>query len=68
MNKRTIYYIDEKQDYLDDEVELALSRTIEKNFETFCETIIANYAMMEIDVVNYPVKREIYYIKDEQGQ
>ena len=68
MNTRTIYYIDENEDYLDIEVEIALSRTLEKNFEAYCETIIANYALMNIDVVNYPVKREIYYIGDEQSK
>ncbi len=67
MNTRTIYYIDENEDYLDIEVEIALSRTPEKKFEAYCETIIANYALMNIDIVNYPVKREIYYIGDEQS-
>ena len=65
MNTRTIYYIDKNEDYLDAEVELAISRTLEENFEAYCETIIANYAMMNIDVVDYLVKREIYYIEDE---
>ncbi|MCK5209571.1 MAG: hypothetical protein KAQ79_16165 [Cyclobacteriaceae bacterium] len=65
MNTRTIYYIDENEDYLDAEVELAISRTMEENFEAYCETLIANYAMMNIYVVDYPVKREIYYIDDE---
>ncbi|MCK5101203.1 MAG: hypothetical protein KAR17_00255 [Cyclobacteriaceae bacterium] len=65
MNTRTIYYIDENEDYLDAEVELAISRTMEENFEAYCETLIANYAMMNIYVVDYPVKRDIYYIDDE---
>ena len=65
MNTRTIYYIDKNEDYLDAEVELAISRTLEEKFEAYCETIIANYAMMNIDVVDYLVKREIYYIEDE---
>lgn len=65
MNTRTIYYIDEKEDYLVDEVALALTRTLDQNLESFCETVIANYAMMNIDVVNYPVIRKIYYIEDE---
>lgn len=65
MDTRKIYYINEKEDQLDIEVALALSRTPDENFEAYCETIIANYAMMSIDVVNYPVKREIYYIMDE---
>ena len=65
MNTRTIYYIDEKEDYLANEVAWALTRTLDQNLETFCITIVANYAMMNIDVVNYPVKRVIYYLKDE---
>ena len=65
MNTRTIYYIDEKEGYLVDEVALALKRTLDQNLEAYCETVIANYAMMNIDVVNYPVTRVIYYLEDE---
>lgn len=65
MNTRTIYYINEKEDYLEHEIALALSRTPNQNLETFCRTVVANYAMMNIDVVNYPVKRVIYYLEDE---
>jgi hypothetical protein len=32
MNTRTIYYIDENEDFLNDEVVLALSRTLDQNF------------------------------------
>ena len=66
MNTRTIYYIDEKEDDLNDEVALALTRTLDQNLASYCEVVIANYAMMNIDVVNYPVTREIYYIADEK--
>jgi len=65
MNTRTIYYIDEKEGYLVHEVALALNRTLDQNLEAYCETVIANYAMMNIDVVNYPVTRVIYYLEDE---
>ena len=65
MQTRTIYYIDENLDYLDEEVQLALSRTKEENLSLFCRTLISNYAMMDIDVINYPVKRYIQFIKDE---
>jgi len=65
METRTIYYIDENVDYIDDEVQLALSRTMEENLNLFCETLISNYAMMDIDVINYPVKRDIQFVKDE---
>jgi len=65
MSTRSIYYIDENEDPLKEEIELALSRTPEENMKAYCEAIIANYAMMGIDVVNYPVTRKIYYIEDE---
>ena len=65
MDTRTIYYVDEKLDYLDKEVQLALSRSDEDNLKLFCETLISNYALLNIDVINYPVKREIRFIEDE---
>ncbi len=65
MKTRTIYYINEGEDYLDSEVDLALTHTLSKNLEHYCEVIIANYAMMNIDVLNYPIVREIYYTTDE---
>jgi hypothetical protein len=65
MDTRTIYYVDENLDYLDEEVKLALSRSDEDNLKLFCETIISNYALLNIDVINYPVKREIRFIEDE---
>ncbi len=65
MNTRKIDYIDQNEDLLDIEVEQALARTMEENFRVYCELIISNYAMAGIDVLNYPVKREIYYIEDE---
>ncbi len=68
MNTRTIYYIDENEDYLDAEVEIAVSRTPGENLNAYCEMIISNYAMMGIDVTDYPVKKEIYYIEDEYGE
>jgi len=65
MDTRTIYYVDENLDYLDNEVQLALSRSYTENLKLFCETLISNYAMMNIDLINYPVKREIRFIEDE---
>jgi hypothetical protein len=65
MDTRTIYYVDEKLDYLDEEVRLALSRSHEENLKLFCETLISNYALSNIDVANHPVKREIQFIEDE---
>jgi hypothetical protein len=65
MDTRTIYYIDENVDYLDEEVQLALSRSAEDNLKLYCETLISNYALYNIDVLNHPVKREIRFIEDE---
>ena len=65
MDTRTIYYINDNLDYLDEEVQQTLSRSHTENLRLFFETLASNYAMMGIDVVNYPVKRVIQYIEDE---
>ncbi len=65
MDTRTIYYIDENLDYLDEEVRLALTRSYEENLELFCDTVISNYALMNINVLDFPIKREIRFIEDE---
>lgn len=65
METRTIAYIDPNEDILDIEVETAANRSMEENLMAYCEFIIANYAMAEIDVLNYPVSREIYYVEHE---
>ena len=61
MNSRKIQYADPEEDMLQTEVEIAMNRTMEENFRAYCETIVALYAMAEIDVLNYPVKRVIAY-------
>lgn len=66
MATRTIYYIDDREDPLDMEVEEALARTPEENLALFCEVVAANYTMMGIDVLRLPVERKIYYL-DEEG-
>ncbi len=66
MNIRTIANIDPKEDLLDIEAELAASRSMEENLMAYCENIIAHYAMAGIDVLSYPIKREIYFIEDEK--
>ena len=65
METRNIYYIEENLDYIDEEVQLALTRTNKENLRLYCEAVIMNYAMMDIDVVSHPVKREIQFIEDE---
>lgn len=65
MDTRTIYYVDENSDELDVEVQQALSRTHSENLRLFCETVISNFAMMNVDVINHPVKKAIQFIEDE---
>jgi hypothetical protein len=65
VDTRTIYYIDDNEDPLEVEVNLALNRTPEENLRLYCEVIAANFVMMGIDVMNYPAERNIYYIEDE---
>ena len=65
MENRNIYYIDETKDPLDTEIEVALDSNIEENLQKYFSHIIANYAMYGIDVINYPISREIYYVADE---
>jgi len=65
MNTRQINYIDPNENLLEIEAEQALLRGVERNFRVYCDLIVANYAIAGIDVLNYPAKREIYYIEDE---
>jgi len=68
METRKIYYINEKEDTIDQEVQLALERTMEENMDLYCQTLKANMAMMNIDYLNATVKKVIYYIDDESNQ
>ena len=64
MDSRKIQYADPEEDILQIEVDIALNRTMEENFKAYCDTIVALYAMAEIDVENYPVKRIIAYAEE----
>ncbi len=68
MNTRTIYYIDEHEDRWAMEAGIALSGTMKENLKAFCQVIAANFAMMNIDVANYPAKKVIYYTEDERDK
>lgn len=61
---RTIGYIDESEDLLDQEVQCAASRTLEENLAIYCQAIAAQCAMMGIDVYSYKADCTIYYIED----
>ncbi len=63
-NSRTIKYVEPEEDELQTEVETALSQSIEERFKAYCDTIAALYAMANIDVTKYRVKRTIGYINE----
>ncbi len=60
---RTIAYIEEDNDFLDEEVELAINSTDEENFLRYCEVLSAQFAMQGIDLKSHPIERIIYYIE-----
>ena len=60
-NTRTIRYVDPDEDILQEEVEFALTQTMEENLRTYCQLVVANFAMAGIDIVNYPLERTIAY-------
>lgn len=66
MKTRQIKYIDPEEDILEQEVSWAANLSMEECFTEYCKHIISNYAIAGIDVLNYPVKRVIYYIEDEE--
>lgn len=63
-NTRKISYIDTDNDYLDEEVEIALNSTPDENLIRFCEVLSAQLAMKGIDLKTHPVERKIYYMND----
>lgn len=64
MNTRTIRYVDPDEDILQEEVELALTKTMEERFKIYCDVVVANFAMAGIDIVNYPGERVIAYANE----
>ncbi len=65
MNTRTIRYIDPDEDVLQEEVEFALTKTMEERFKIYCDLIASLYAMAGIDVMNCAGKRVISYVDYE---
>jgi hypothetical protein len=64
MNTRKIQYIEQDEDHLEKEVDWAVSLRMEQRLIAYCKHITANYAAAGIDVQNFPVKRNIYYIEN----
>lgn len=65
MNTRTIRYVDPDEDILQEEVERALTMTMEERFKQYCDLIASLYAMAGIDIINHPAKRVIAYVDEE---
>ncbi len=66
MNTRQIKYIEPEEDILEQEVDWAVKHSMEQRLFEYCKHIIRNYAAAGIDVRNFPVKRIIYYIENEE--
>jgi len=62
---RTIYYIDESENSVDQEVSLAMGKTMNENLAEYCKLIRMLFAMSNIETVNYQSDKSIYYISDE---
>ena len=62
---RTIYYIEDDENLLDQEVSLAISRTMSENLVEYCKLVRMLHAMSGIDTLNYQSDKSIYYISDE---
>lgn len=65
MNTRTIAYIDENEDLLGIEIDLAMSRTMNNNFIAYCSLIRSLFSLNGIDTNNYTPEKTIYYINSE---
>ncbi len=61
---RTIAYIDENEDSLDVEVELALESSMEDNLKRYMGLIASLAAMSGINIYKLPKDTSIYYIED----
>ncbi len=65
LNTRTIRYADPNEDILQEEVDTALTQTMEERFKIYCDLIASLYAIAGIDIVNHPAKRVIAYVDEE---
>lgn len=66
MNTRRIKHIEPEEDTLEQEIDCAVNLSMEQCLIEYCKHIISNYAIAGIDVFNFPVKRNIYYIENEE--
>ncbi|RLD24763.1 MAG: hypothetical protein DRI71_01585 [Bacteroidetes bacterium] len=66
MNTRKIEYIEPFEDYLQKEVDWAVSVPFNERFEVFCKHLHTVYNLAGIDLLNYQAKKSIYYISDNE--
>lgn len=61
---RTIAYIDDSEDLMEQEVSLALTKTMMENLADYCKLVRSLCAMSSIDTLNYSPDKSIYYINE----
>ncbi len=65
---RTIGYIEEDEDPLDAEIELALKSTMEENLIRYMKLIASLAAMSGINIYELPKDTSIYYIEEDDKE
>ena len=66
MKTRSITYIEEDEDLIALEVIRASKKSIEENLLEYFDTIVAQCAMMGVDVNNSSNTRKIYFIDEQE--
>lgn len=65
---RIIGYIEEDEDPLDAEIELALKSTMEENLIRYMKLIASLAAMSGINIYELPKDTSIYYIEEDDKE
>ena len=64
MNTRKIEYIEPDEDTLQKEVDWALETTVEERLQLFYKHLRVVYMLSGIDLEHFSVKKNIYYISE----
>ena len=64
MSKRTIRFIDPKEDVLQVAADRAVTMTMEERLNEYCQVVRTNFAFAGIDATSHPVKRTIDFIDE----
>ena len=67
MKHRNIYFIEDEKRLAEQDIAYAAQQSMDQNFSNYLDVIRANYAMMNIDVIHFPVKRVISYIETDES-